>query len=95
MRNLGALTRGELGSLGFHTVEDLAAAGWQEVCVRWAEALPVRANVNAFAAVIGAIDDVDWRKIDPRKKEEARRLVAKIKLARRAEREVTLSRMRV
>lgn len=71
MRNLGPITLRELETLGVRSHEDLASLGWQEVCVLWAEAIPGRANLNAFGAVIGAID--------PLKKEEARRLAKNLK----------------
>lgn len=54
----------ELASIGFTTVEDLREAGWEEVCVRWVEAFPLRLNVNAFYGVIAAVEGVDWRDLD-------------------------------
>jgi hypothetical protein len=82
VRNLGTITLAELQTLGLRSREDLASLGWQEVCALWVEAFPKRANLNAFTAVIGAIDDVDWRHIDPLKKEEARRLVKQLRRTR-------------
>lgn len=58
VRNLGPITLRDLQTLGLRSQEDLATLGWQEVCSLWLEEFPERANLNAFAAVIGAIDDV-------------------------------------
>ncbi len=79
MRNIGPLTRAELASVGIHSAEQMVELGWQEVCLRWVEAFPARANLNAFAAVIGAIDGVDWRQIDPEQKEAARKLAQRLR----------------
>ncbi len=79
VRNLGPLTQAELASVGIYSAEQMAELGWPEVCLRWVEAFPARANLNAFAAVIGAIDGVDWRKIDPLQKEAARKLAQRLR----------------
>jgi hypothetical protein len=79
VRNLGPTTRRELRRISVRSRDDLAGLGWQEVCLRWVELFPQRLNLNAFAAIIGAMEDVDWRAIDPAKKEEARLLVNKLR----------------
>lgn len=82
-RNLGPVCAPELRAAGFETVESMVEAGWEEVCLQWAGLFPARINVNAFAAVIGAIDGVDWRAIDPAKKERARRLASRLRARQR------------
>lgn len=74
-RNLGTLTAGELNSIGIKSLEQMRELGWQEVCFRYSEAFPKRLNLNAFSAIIGAINNQDWRAIDPKLKEEARKMV--------------------
>lgn len=71
---LGPTTDPELASLGFTTVEALQQAGWEEVCLRWVEAYPLRLNVNAFYGVIAAVEEVDWRDLDEGWRARARAL---------------------
>lgn len=61
---LGPTCDPELASIGIHTLDDLRDLGWEEACVRWAEAYPLRLNVNAFYGVVAAIEGVDWRDLD-------------------------------
>lgn len=71
---LGPTCDPELASLGIHTLDDLRELGWEEACVRWAEAYPLRLNVNAFVGVIAAVEGVDWRRLDDGWKRRARAL---------------------
>lgn len=73
-RLLGPTCDPELASLGLETVEDLRELGWEEVCVRWAEAFPLRLNLNAFYGVVAAIEGVDWRELDDGWKRRVRAL---------------------
>ena len=78
-RNLGPITEAELGSIGLNSIEQIQALGWEEVCIRYCEAYPERLNLNAFTAIIGAIVDQDWRRIDPDLKSQARVLLRHLK----------------
>jgi hypothetical protein len=78
-RNLGPQSGAELESIGIKSLEQLREIGWEDACTRWAERYPARVNLNAFASVIGAIHDLDWREIDPALKDEARRLIQTIR----------------
>ncbi len=71
---LGPTTDPELAAIGFTTVEQLQEAGWEEVCLRWVEAYPLRLNVNAFCGVIAAVEGVDWRDLDEGWRARARAL---------------------
>lgn len=71
---LGPTCDPELASIGFSTVEALREAGWEEVCLRWVEAFPLRLNVNAFYGVIAAVEGVDWRDLDEGWRARARAL---------------------
>jgi hypothetical protein len=75
---LGPTCGPELASIGIETVEDLRELGWEEACVRWAEAFPLRLNANAFAGIVAAIEDVDWRDLDPAWKVRIRALKARL-----------------
>jgi len=71
---LGPTCGPELASLGIETVEDLQELGWEEACTRWAEAFPLRLNLNAFYGVVAAIEGVDWRDLDDGWKRRVRAL---------------------
>ncbi len=81
-RLLGPTCDPELASIGIETLDDLRELGWEEVCARWADAYPLRLNVNAFVGVVAAIEGVDWRELDPAWKSRIRAL--RDRLAREA-----------
>lgn len=78
-RNLGPTTAAEIKSLGFCFLDEIETIGWESFCVRWIERFPERLNLNAFTAVIGALEDCDWRELDSELKDEARQLIREIK----------------
>ena len=71
---LGPVTSPELASIGIQTVEEMRELGWEEVCMRWVEAFPLRLNLNAFHGVQAAIEGIDWRDLDADSKRRARQL---------------------
>lgn len=71
---LGPVTSAELASIGIRTVEEMRDLGWEEVCIRWVEAFPLRLNLNAFHGVQAAIEGIDWRDLDEDAKRRARQL---------------------
>jgi len=77
-RNLGPVSAAEFRTLGIFSLEQIREMGWQEAFALWVEAYPERLNLNAAAALIGAVEDVDWRKIPPNEKAAARRLLASL-----------------
>ncbi|HYE25027.1 MAG TPA: TfoX/Sxy family DNA transformation protein [Clostridia bacterium] len=81
-RNLGPVCAAEFATIGIHSLEQIVELGWEEVMVRWVQAYPERANLNAATALIGAIEDVDWRKVRPSDKAAARQLISELKLGR-------------
>ncbi len=74
-RNLGPTTATELAGVGIPTLETLRAVGWAEAFERWVRASPERCTLNACTALIGAVEDLDWRRLPPDQKAEARALV--------------------
>lgn len=68
-----------MASLGVHYLDQIESLGWENFCVRYVEHFPHRLNLNAFTAIIGALEDQDWRKIDPDLKLRARQLIGRIK----------------
>jgi hypothetical protein len=79
-RNLGPTTGPELRACGISTLEDLQQVGWKEALLRVVELFPARAHLNMAYGLIGAIEDTDWREIDPTAKAEARELVRRMRL---------------
>lgn len=80
-RNLGTLTARELNRAGIHSLEELRSLGWEEAFARWVEHSPERLNLNAATALIGAIEDVDWREVRAEDKARARKLISALKRA--------------
>ena len=71
-RNLGPTSGAELRSVGIDTLGKLLKLGWEEVFDRWVSAYPNRLNLNALTALIGAVEDCDWRQIPTPLKYEAK-----------------------
>ncbi len=78
-RNLGPTSGAELRSVGIDTLERLVDLGWEEALRRWVIGYPDRINLNAATALIGAVDDVDWREVSPRTKKEARAFLEELR----------------
>lgn len=81
-RNLGPIAAEELRVLGITSREQLVDAGWEDAFVRLVRAFPARLNVNMCCALIGAIEDVDWREVAPREKAAAQELVRSLRRSR-------------
>ena len=78
-RNLGPKTAQEISSIGITTLEQLQEIGWENACIQIATAYPHRCNLNMFTAIIGAIENEDWRKISPSLKQQAKNLCNELK----------------
>ena len=78
-RNLGPTTAAELATVGIATLEHLRAIGWAEAFERWIVAYPERLNLNALTALIGAVEDEDWRRLPADRQTEARALVQELR----------------
>ena len=78
-RNLGPVTASEMQALGWTHLDQLVELGWEDVCIQYCEMYPHRLNLNAFTAIIGAIEDQHWQDVDPALKAEARKLLNKLK----------------
>jgi uncharacterized protein YdeI (YjbR/CyaY-like superfamily) len=74
-RNIGPVTGVELRSVGIDTVEKLKSLGWERAFEQLIQMYPHRLNLNMAVGLIAAIEDKDWRKIDPEEKAEARALI--------------------
>ena len=79
-RNLGPVSASEMEAMGIYYLDQIIEMGWENFCIQYVELFPNRLNLNAFAAIIGAIEDQDWRKIDPQFKAQARSLIRQIKM---------------
>lgn len=78
-RNLGPVSAAEMQAMGIQYLDQIIEMGWEEFCIQYVELYPERLNLNAFTAIIGAIEDQDWRKIDPSLKSEAKKLLKQLK----------------
>ena len=78
-RNLGPVSAGELAAVGIATREQLVELGWEEAFVRLVRAFPHRCNLNMCCALVGAVEDIDWRRIPPGLKSDARRAVGALR----------------
>lgn len=74
-RNLGPVLGGELRSVGIDTLEKLKDLGWEEAFNKLIESYPERASLNMACALIGAVNDQNWRKVDSHEKQHARSLI--------------------
>ena len=78
-RNLGPVSADEMEALGIRYLDQIVEIGWEDFCIQYVEMFPHRLNLNAFTAIIGAIEDQDWRRVDPDLKVQAKRLIQRIK----------------
>lgn len=78
-RNLGSVSASEMESMHIYYLDQIEEMGWEEFCIRYTELFPHRLNLNAFTAIIGALEDQDWRQVDPQLKAEAKSLIRSIK----------------
>lgn len=74
-RNLGPTSGAELRSVGIESLEQLIDIGWEEAFEKWVIAYPERVNLNAATALIGAVENCDWREVPASLKSEAKVLV--------------------
>ncbi|MEM7647039.1 MAG: TfoX/Sxy family DNA transformation protein [Pseudomonadota bacterium] len=78
-RNLGPTTAAEMQVMDIHCLEQIQEIGWEDFYIRYVELFPHRLNLNALTAILGAIEDQDWREVDPQLKAQAKSLIQKIK----------------
>ena len=81
-RNLGPTSAAEMQAMGIYYLDQIEEIGWEEFCIRYVELFPHRLNLNAFTSIIGALEDQDWRQVDPFLKTEAKALIRRIKSGR-------------
>ena len=78
-RNLGPVTASETEAMDIFYLDQIQAMGWEDFFIQYVELFPHRLNLNMLTSIIGAIEDQDWRKIDPALKSEAKSLIKRIK----------------
>ncbi|OQW55048.1 MAG: hypothetical protein A4S09_17100 [Proteobacteria bacterium SG_bin7] len=77
--NFGPVTLEEFHSMGFTTLGQLEALGWEDVCRKWVEHFPERLHVMAFVGVIATLEGIPWTKVTEAEKAPARRLVNELR----------------
>ena len=81
-RNLGPKTAIELAAVGIETLEVLRELGFEEALDRVVQTFPERININMAYALLGAIEDVDWRALSPSSKAQATSAIKRLKAER-------------
>ena len=82
IEGFGPVCSPELRAVGIRSVEDIRALGWEEAYLRWVARFPTRVNVNAAVGMIAAELGVPWLKVGADEKEQARRVVARLRKGR-------------
>jgi uncharacterized protein YdeI (YjbR/CyaY-like superfamily) len=78
-KNLGPLTGSEFRTLGIETVEQLKSLGWEKALLKWINHYPHRLHLMAGYAVIGAVHDQAYKKLDPEYKAEIKNFIKELK----------------
>jgi len=73
-RNLGPVTGAELRTIGIDTLEQLQSIGWEDAYLRLLERYPDRLHLMMCYALIGAVHEVDFRRIPAGEKALAKAL---------------------
>jgi len=78
-KNLGPVTGSELRTIGIDTVEKLKFLGWEKSLTMWINHYPHRIHLMVAYAVIGAVYDQHFHKLDIELKIEAKNFIKEIK----------------
>lgn len=78
-KNLGPLTGAELRTIGIETVEQLKSLGWEKALSKWIQHYPHRLNMMAGYAVMGAVHDQTYKKLDREYKAEVKNFIKEYK----------------
>jgi hypothetical protein len=78
-KNLGPMTGAEFRTLGIETVEQLKSLGWEKAFMMWINHYPHRLHTMAGYAVIGAVHDQAYKKLDPEYKAEIKSFIKDLK----------------
>ncbi len=78
-KNLGPLTGAEFRTFGIDTVEKLKSLGWEKSYSMWVQHYPHRIHSIAAYAIIGAVNNQAYFKLDPELKAEAKNFVKELK----------------
>lgn len=79
---LGPKSEKALHSVGVKTLSALKKLGWKKAFLKLVKKYPDRLNLNMASGLIGACQGRDWRLIDKKSKDEARKLILELKKKR-------------
>ena len=68
LKGLGPKSSGQLGAVGIHTRDELEAVGPVQAFL-WLKEAGYNPSLNFLYAMVGALNDVDWRVIARHEKE--------------------------
>lgn len=69
LSNLGPVSRGWLAAIGIHNRQDLEQAGIESSWLLLRQH-GYRVSLNLLYALAGALDDCDWRRLPPERREK-------------------------
>jgi hypothetical protein len=79
IKNFYPALANEIGSLGYHYLEDLKKEGWEKVCIRYAKVFPERLDVKIFILLAAGMQGMPKRRASEEMKKSAQELVRRIK----------------
>lgn len=78
-KNIGPVVGSELRECGIKHLEDLIELGLEESFYQLVLKFPERLNLNCIVAMYGAVENMDWREIDPEVKERLKKYLEKLR----------------
>lgn len=77
--NIGPVIGAALRSVGISTLEELEAQGWEESYIKLVESYPEYIHTMCAVALIGAVENMHWRKVSKPQKSYAKKLTDQLK----------------
>jgi hypothetical protein len=79
IKNFYPTLANELGSLGYHYLEDLKKEGWDKVCTHYAKVFPERLDAKIFILLAAGMQGIPKRRASEEMKKNAQALLRRIK----------------
>lgn len=78
-KNIGPISSKALREIGINTLEDLKSVGWKGAILKLTAESMQYANLNMARALIGALENKDFRDISTEQLQQARLLIEELK----------------
>jgi hypothetical protein len=69
----------ELEAMGFHSLEDLQALGWEKLCLKYSKVHPTKLTPEFFTLLLAVVHNIPLRKVTKEKIKKAEKLCKKAK----------------